>query len=168
MGELESLKKDISFTAYEKFLSDFQADGGKDKLSSMCILFNIELNVMDINETLIDIFKRAKDKLSPLVDFNVPSKAIKENLDFEELKIETPEGETTNDVIQRLVFLLEIKPATDYQTQVSKLMARGDAYKRAIFKEGKMVSIAETDEEDKISQMLSTKSFEKLADGNEE
>jgi hypothetical protein len=52
--------------------------------------------------------------MGPLIDFKNTSKPVKEQISIDELKLGSPEVEITNDVIQRLVFLLEIKPATDY------------------------------------------------------
>ena len=53
VGELEKLKKDIAFKAYEKIMDDFKDETKNGRLWSMSILFNIDMNLNDTNETLI-------------------------------------------------------------------------------------------------------------------
>jgi hypothetical protein len=61
------------------------------------LLLNIQFNPEDPNESLKSIFKRVKNKLKILIDFegDLP---LKENLDIEELNLESPYKEVSKEV----------------------------------------------------------------------
>ena len=63
------------------------------------------------------IFKRLKNKIKTLIDFD-GDLPIRENLDIEELKLESPYQEICKDVSSRINLLLEIKPSVDYHSKV--------------------------------------------------
>jgi hypothetical protein len=63
------------------------------------------------------IFKRVKSKLKPLIDFDGDS-PLREKLDIDELKLESPYKEISKEVKGRLLFLLELKPSIDYHSKV--------------------------------------------------
>lgn len=52
-------------------------------------MLNIVFNPEDPNESLKAIFKRVKNKLKPLIDFEGDN-PLRETLDIEELKLESP------------------------------------------------------------------------------
>jgi hypothetical protein len=53
VAELDQLKKEISFKAYEKIMEDFKDESINGNLWAMSILFNIDMNLNDTNSTLI-------------------------------------------------------------------------------------------------------------------
>jgi hypothetical protein len=83
----------------------------------LCQLLNITLNPEDPNESLRAIFKRVKAKLRSLIDFD-GDLPIRETLDIEELKLESPYKEISKEVKGRLLFLLELTPSVDYHSKV--------------------------------------------------
>ena len=89
-------------------------------MKPLCLLLNIYFNPEDPNESLKAIFKRVKNKLKPLIDFD-GDMPIRENLDVEELKLESPYQEICKDVKCRMQFLLELKPSVDYHSKVIKV-----------------------------------------------
>ena len=86
----------------------------------MCLLLNLQFNPEDPNESLKAIFKRIKLRIKSLIDFDGDF-PLRENLDVEELKLESPYQEISKDVRQRLLFLFELKPSVDYQSKVIKI-----------------------------------------------
>jgi uncharacterized protein YxjI len=79
----------------------------------LCMLLDIEYNIEDPNESLKAIFKRIKNKVKPLIDFDGDT-PIREKIDLEELKLESPYKEVSKEVKARLFFLFEIKQSIDY------------------------------------------------------
>jgi hypothetical protein len=80
-------------------------------------LFEISFNAEDPNESLKAIFKRVKNKLKVLIDFD-GDLPIREQLDISDLKLESPYKEISKEVKSRLLFLLEVKPSIDYHSKV--------------------------------------------------
>ena len=117
----------------------------------MCIAFDMEPNYTDINETLNYLFKRVKQRMVNMIDLvNLQnSTKIKETLESKDLCLGKPEEEVANDVIQRLLFLFEVKPAINYHAEVSKLSKK--QIHKSIFSQGRMMSINEEAEEDALS-----------------
>jgi hypothetical protein len=72
------------------------------------MLLDIEFNPEDPNESLKAIFKRIKSKVKTIIDFEGES-PIREKIELEELKLESPYKEVSKEVKARLSFLLEIK-----------------------------------------------------------
>jgi hypothetical protein len=83
----------------------------------ICSLLGIALNPEDPNESIKAIFKRAKARLRPLIDFD-GDLPLRESLDIEELKLESPYKEISKEVKARLQFLFELKPSVDYHSKV--------------------------------------------------
>ena len=81
------------------------------------MLLNIQFNPEDPNESLKAIFKRAKNKLRVLIDFDGDA-SLKEHLEISELKLESPYKEVSKEVQDRMLFLLELKQSIDYQNKV--------------------------------------------------
>lgn len=77
------------------------------------MLLNIKFNAEDPNESLKAIFKRVKNKLKLLIDFDGEI-SLREHLDIEELKLESPYKEVSKEVLCRLQFLFEFKTSIDY------------------------------------------------------
>lgn len=86
-------------------------------MKPICTLLNINLNPEDPNESIKAIFKRAKARLRSLIDFD-GDLPLREALDIDELKLESPYKEISKDVKSRLQFLLELKPSVDYHSKV--------------------------------------------------
>jgi len=63
----------------------------------ICTLLNINLNPEDPNESIKAIFKRAKARLRSLIDFD-GDLPLREALDIDELKLESPYKEISKDV----------------------------------------------------------------------
>jgi len=74
---------------------------------------------------------------------------------LDKLNIGSPEVEITSEVIQRLGFLLEIKPSTDYYASVCKIKSRRENFKRSVFKAGNLQTIAEGKQDDEVSALFS-------------
>lgn len=110
-SEEQEIKNKIYNKVYEDFLQLYQ--GNQDRVKPLCQLLNITFNPEDPNESLRTIFRRVKNKLKTLIDFegDLP---IKEKLDIEELSLYSPYEEVSKEVQDRMVFLLEIKQSTDY------------------------------------------------------
>ena len=100
---------------YEEQMQRYQ--GNLDLVKPICTLLNITLNPEDPNESIKAIFKRAKARLRSLIDFD-GDLPLREALDIDELKLESPYKEISKDVKARLQFLLELKPSVDYHSKV--------------------------------------------------
>jgi hypothetical protein len=68
--EEQEIKNKIYNQVYEEFLQLYQ--GNQDRVKPLCLLLNIQFNPEDPNESLKAIFKRVKNKLKPLIDFDGP------------------------------------------------------------------------------------------------
>ena len=86
-------------------------------MKPLCQLFNITFNSEDPNESLRAIFKRVKSKLKPLIDFD-GDLPLRQALDVQELKLQSPYQEIGQEVKARLLFLLELQPSIDYHSRV--------------------------------------------------
>ncbi|CDW79829.1 hect domain and rcc1-like domain-containing protein [Stylonychia lemnae] len=113
--EENEIKNKIYNQVYEDFLQLYQ--GNQDRVKPLCLLFNIQFNPEDPNDSLKAIFKRLKNKIKTLIDFD-GDLPIRESLDIEELKLESPYQEICKDVSQRIQLLFEIKPSVDYHSKV--------------------------------------------------
>ena len=91
--------------------------GNLDLVKPICTLLDITLNPEDPNVSIKAIFKRAKARLRSLIDFD-GDLPLRESLDIDELKLESPYKEISKDVKARLQFLLEMKPSVDYHSKV--------------------------------------------------
>lgn len=114
-AEEREIKNKIYNTVYELFLSLYQ--GNQDRVKPLCMLLEIEFNPEDPNESLKAIFKRIKNKVKSIIDFDGDG-PIREKIDIDELKLESPYQEISKEVKARLLFLLEIKTSIDYQNRV--------------------------------------------------
>ena len=78
------------------------------------------MNPEDPNENLKAIFKRVRAKLRTIIDFD-GDLPIRETLNLDELKLESPYKEISKEVKARLLFLLELKPSIDYHAKVIRI-----------------------------------------------
>ena len=120
-AEETEIKNKIYNKVYEDFLQFYQ--GNQDRVKPLCLLLNIQFNAEDPNESLRAIFKRVKQKLQTLIDFD-GDMALRETMTIEELNLESPYQEIRKDVQQRIMFLFELKPSMDYHSKVVKMDAK--------------------------------------------
>ena len=114
-NEEKDIKQKIYMSVYEEFLKIYQ--GNIERVKPLCQILGVTLNAEDPNETLKAIFKRVRAKLRSIIDFD-GDLPIRETLDIEELKLESPYKEISKEVKSRIIFLLELKPSIDYHSKV--------------------------------------------------
>ena len=105
------IKSKIYQRKYEDFLQIYQ--GNIDRVKPLCLLLDLEFNPEDPNESLKAIFKRSKNKLQPIIDFDGDS-PLRQTIDIEELKLQSPYQEVSKGVKDRLQFLLEVNSSLTY------------------------------------------------------
>lgn len=117
-AEEKDIKQKIYMSVYEEFLKIYQ--GNIERVKPLCQILGITLNPEDPNETLKAIFKRVRSKLRAIIDFegDLP---IRETLNIDELKLESPYKEISKEVKARLFFLLELKSSIDYHSKVIRV-----------------------------------------------
>ena len=117
-AEEKDIKQKIYMSVYEEFLKIYQ--GNIERVKPLCQILGITLNPEDPNETLKAIFKRVRSKLRAIIDFegDLP---IRETLNIDELKLESPYKEISKEVKARLLFLLELKSSIDYHSKVIRV-----------------------------------------------
>jgi hypothetical protein len=105
-------------SVYEEFLKIYQ--GNIERVKPLCQILGVSLNAEDPNETLKGIFKKVRSKLRTIIDFD-GDLPIRETLNIDELKLESPYKEISKEVKSRLLFLLELKPSLDYHSKVIRV-----------------------------------------------
>ena len=117
-NEEREIKQKIYMSVYEEFLKIYQ--GNIERVKPLCHILGVTLNPEDPNETLKAIFKRVRSKLRKIIDFD-GDLPIREQLNIDELKLESPYKEISKEVKARLLFLLELKPSFDYHSKVIRV-----------------------------------------------
>ena len=72
------------------------------------------------SKTLRTIFKNIKSRIFNFIDFDNELMPIPATFNDKIIKNKNPLEEVAKDVINRLNFLFEVKPSTDYRAQVTK------------------------------------------------
>lgn len=91
------------------------------------MFFNITPNTSDLAETLSFVFKRVKLRVQSLINLDDDEESetkIPVTLDIKELQLGSPAEEVALDVKQRLQLLLELKPSTNYYSEVTKISSK--------------------------------------------
>ena len=89
-------------------------------MKPLCLLFSLKYNSEDPTETVRQMFKRIKQRISKVINLdNVDDPKFP--LKFETDSHQSPYVEVCKDVKTRLLFLFEIKPSIEYLTNVTKL-----------------------------------------------
>ena len=91
------------------------------KLMKLCMLFDLELNAADLSETLNAVFKRVKLRLKTLLDLDKEESKVPCNVDINQLKLGAAAEEVAQDVKNRLLLLLEIRPSYNYLSEVTRI-----------------------------------------------
>ena len=151
-AEEKDAKSKIYMKVYEDFLQLYQ--GNQDRVKPLCSLLSVTFNSEDPNESLKGIFKKVKSKLRTLIDFD-GDLPLRECLDIEELKLESPYKEISKEVKSRLLFLLELKPSIDYHSKVIQVDKDHISRRRAQLIN---VNVSQTSQEDENSQHQFTES----------
>ena len=90
------------------------------KLMKLCMLFDLELNAADLSETLNAVFKRVKLRLKTL-DLVQEESKLPCNVAINQLKLGAAAEEVAQDVKNRLLLLLEIRPSYNYLSEVTRI-----------------------------------------------
>ena len=91
------------------------------KLMKLCMLFDLELYAADLSETLNAVFKRVKLRLKTLLDLDKEESKVPCNVDINQLKLGAAAEEVAQDVKNRLLLLLEIRPSYNYLSEVTRI-----------------------------------------------
>ena len=75
--------------------------------------------------------------------------AVPVKLDLTTIELGTPTEEVARDVLKRVLFLFEVTPSTNYQSEVTKIVTK--PAKQAHYRNKRMVDIIEEIEEDQMS-----------------
>ena len=122
--ELSSLKSKISSETFKRMSEEFLQDSKNGKLISLSAFFGIEYSVEDPHDTLKRIFKQVKEKIRSLVDLDDEAAPVAEKLDITSIELGTPIEEVARDVLKRVLFLFEVIPSTNYQSEVTKIVTK--------------------------------------------
>jgi hypothetical protein len=87
----------------------------------LCMLFDLELNATDLSETLNAVFKRVKLRFKSLLDLDTEESKIPCKVDINELHLGAAAEEVAQDVKNRLLLLLEIRPSYNYLSEVTRI-----------------------------------------------
>lgn len=111
--ELSVVKKEIYEEAFKKFEELY-----KDDVALLSTFFSLDYDSSkDKTQTMRVIFKFIKAPLKKYIDFDLLEMPIPFKYDNKMVLIRNPHEQITTDVINRLNFLLEVRPSCDY-TQV--------------------------------------------------
>ena len=122
---------------------------GSNKLISLSAFFNIEYSIEDPHDTLKSVFKQVKEHIRSLIDLDDEALPVPEKLDISTIELGSPTEEVARDVLKRVMFLFEIIPSTNYQSEVTKIVTK--PAKQGHYKNKRMVDIIEEIEEDQMS-----------------
>jgi hypothetical protein len=114
-NELAELKSKILTKTHQDFIDNYQIDGDLSKLLNLCMFFDLDLNVSDLQESLKQVFKRVKLRIKPLIDLDsVQDHKLPVKVDVKDLKLGSAAEEVALDVSNRLLLLLEVRPSINY------------------------------------------------------
>lgn len=141
--ELATIKNKVSSESLQMMSESLL---GSNKLMTLSAFFNISYQVEDPHKTLKNVFKQVKEHIRSLIDLDDESAPVPEKLDINSIELGTPTEEVARDVLKRVMFLFEIIPSTNYQSEVTKIVTK--PAKQAHYKNKRMVDIIEEIEED--------------------
>lgn len=99
------------------------------RVKPLCHLFNLKYNSEDPTETVRQVFKKVKARVSKIInlddveDTKLPLKVIGGSDENPEEFMQSPYVEVCKPVRNRLLILLEVKPSIEYLNNVTKLGA---------------------------------------------
>ena len=140
------MKNKISGQALSKMSERLLDTNNSNKIISLSAFFGIEYVVKDPHDTLKSIFKQVKEQLRSLIDLDEEIVPVPERLDISTIELGSPVEEVAGDVLKRVLFLFEVIPSTNYQSEVTKIVTK--PAKQAHYKNKRMVDIIEEIEED--------------------
>lgn len=100
----------------------------QQKLKALCTHFGLIYNAEDPTESLRQVFRKIKGRISTIVDFDdteevkLPTKFVGENSVADNF-MQSPDVEVCCDVKSRLLILFEIRPSIEYLNNVTKIDA---------------------------------------------
>jgi hypothetical protein len=127
LGQVNELKNQIEQKVYADFASKFLGAGADPlSLKPLCLLFRLKYDAEDPTETVRQLFRKIKARISKVIDLDDTEDArLRKTLDSEGTSLEdfmqSPYVEVCKDVKSRLLMLLEIKPSLEYLTNVTKI-----------------------------------------------
>ena len=123
--DLVDVKSKILTQTYQSFVDTYQTQHDLSKLMTMCMFFDIDLDVNDQQTTLTSVFRKLKQRIKPILDLNTDDThtPIPCVVSLDELKLGSPAEEVATDVSERLQLLLEIKPSYNYLAEVTRISA---------------------------------------------
>ena len=119
--ELAAIKNKVSSETLQNMSQSLL---GSNKLISLSAFFNIEYSIEDPHDTLKSVFKQVKEHIRSLIDLDDEALPVPEKLDISTIELGTPTEEVARDVLKRVMFLFEIIPSTNYQSEVTKIVTK--------------------------------------------
>jgi hypothetical protein len=127
LTQINELKNQIEQQVYAEFSSRYLGAGADPHtLKPLCLLFKLKLNVEDPTETLRQLFRKIKGRISKVIDLDATedakllAKIDEAHANMEEV-MQSPLYGVCQDVKRRLLLLLEVKPSIEYLNNVTKI-----------------------------------------------
>lgn len=130
LSQINELKNQIEQRVYADLSSKYLGPGADaSNLKPLCLLFNLKYNSDDPTETVRQVFKKIKGRISKVINLDdVEDPKLLANINDEQhSNVEqfrtSPYVGVCKDVKSRLLVLLEIKPSIEYLNNVTKIDA---------------------------------------------
>ena len=105
-------------------MTDELMGNDNSKIISLSTFFGIVYSVEDPHDTLKSIFKQVKEQIRSLIDLDEDNVPVPETLDITTIELGSPAEEVARDVLKRVLFLFEVIPSTNYQSEVTKIVTK--------------------------------------------
>jgi hypothetical protein len=128
LSQINELKNGIEQTVYAELSARYLGDEADALLRPLCLLFNLKYNSEDPTETVRQVFKKIKARVSHIInldDVENPKLPRKVNVSEQNPQqfMQSPYLEVCKPVRDRLLVLLEVKPSVEYLNNVTKVGA---------------------------------------------
>ena len=122
LSQINELKNQIEQKVYADLSSQYLGTGADPhSLKPLCLLFNLKYNSEDPTETVRQLFKKLKGRLSRVINLDdVEDSKLLQKLGGRHSE-QSPYVEVCKDVKSRLLILLEVTPSIEYLNNVTKI-----------------------------------------------
>ena len=122
LSQINELKNQIEQKVYADLSSQYLGTGADPhSLKPLCLLLNLKYNSEDPTETVRQLFKKIKGRLSRVINLDdVEDSKLLQKIGGKHSE-QSPYVQVCRDVKSRLLILLEVKPSIEYLNNVTKI-----------------------------------------------
>ena len=164
--EQEDFKLKLHHELYDAFLEKYQ--GNFSLVKNFCSVLDIPYEGHDPSEALKHIFKKCKEKLKSIIDFEEKAE-LTENLPIDDLKLESPYAIVARHVRERSLLLVQVDVRKEENKMEEEEEKKGMKVQRSLTKKDSFKGTGESFPEDYgLTRSVSLQPFVNDARNNEE